>query len=254
MSTTAGVIAAAAVLGLIAFVVMRSRKPQREWEGAPAALGMESMSALDPALTAAIIALHRSPVANPALTQTWSLTRICRYPEPGVDCYSVTIHLDQTGEVWRHGQTMRTESRETRVVAIVAPKPLDAPRLQLLPRVVVAPNAGTLAAMAAEAGNAISEAAAERAGSRVEFGDDPDFDRRYLVLSPQPAPARAFLNPTRRRELAGLEGVQVSLDGALLLVSSLTDPIRHRDRPLEESLKAELEVARGVLSCFTGQA
>jgi hypothetical protein len=253
MSGTTLAIAVAAVLVLIAIIAMRSRKGQRpEWDVAPAALGMEPVGTLDPALTASIIELHRPPVAEPGLTQTWSLTRIYRYPEPGADCYSVTVHVEQTGEGRQHGRGIRTESRDTRIVAVVASKPLQAPRMQLLPRAVVAPTAGTLAAMAAEAANAIVAEAAEQGGGRVEFGDDADFDRRYLVLSPQPAPARAFLNSACRRQLAGLEGVQVSLEGSLMLVSSLTDPIRHRDRSLEESLRAELEIARRVMTVFSG--
>jgi hypothetical protein len=55
----------------------------------------------------------------------------------------------------------------------------------------------------------------------------------------------------RRRELAGLQSLQVSVDGSLLLVSSPTDAIRHRGRALEESLEAELENARRVLTVFT---
>lgn len=85
MSGTTVVIAVAAVLALIAIVAMRSRKRQRpEWDAAPAALGMEPMSALDPALTAAIISLHRPPVPDTAYEQkqTWSLTHVYRYPEP----------------------------------------------------------------------------------------------------------------------------------------------------------------------------
>ena len=255
MSGTAAAIAAAAVLALIAIVTMISRKPRRsEWDAAPAALGMEPMSALDPALTAAIISLHRPPVPATFYEQkrTWSLTRIHRYPVHGVDCYSITVHLEQTGEIWMHGATMRTETRETRVVAVVAPETLQAPRVHLMPRAVVDPAAGTLATMALQAANAVTDAAAEHSGSRVEFADDPAFDRRYLVLSPQPLPARAFLDARRRRELAGLEGVQVSLEGSLLLVSSPTDAIRHRGRSLEESLRAELENARRVLAVFDG--
>jgi hypothetical protein len=57
-----------------------------------------------------------------------------RYPEASVSCYSVTVHLEQTGEIWEHGRMMRTETRETRVVAVVAPESLQAPRMQLLPR------------------------------------------------------------------------------------------------------------------------
>lgn len=243
--------AAVAVLVLIAFGVTRSRKRKRsEWDAAPAAVGLEPVSALDPALTAAIIALHRPPVPDAALKQTWSLTRVYRYPEPGVNCYSITIHLEQTGEVWRHGRTMRTESRETRVVAVVAPGTLQAPRLQLMPRAVTAPTAGALAALAVQAANAITDEAAEHAGSRVEFGDDPDFDLRYLVLSPHPAAARAYLDSTRRSKLAGLEGAQVSLEGSLMLVSDPTAAIRHRDRRLEDSLRAELEEARRLLTVF----
>jgi hypothetical protein len=253
MSGTTAVVAVAAVLALIAIVVTRSRKRQRsEWDAAPAALGMEPMSALDPALTAAIISLHRPPVPDTGFEQkqTWSLTRIYRYPPPGMNCYSVTVHLEQTGEIWRHGRTMRTESRETRVVAVVAPETLQAPRMQLVPRAVVAPTAGALATMATQAANAMTDAAAEHGGGRVEFADDPAFDRRYLVLSPQPLPARAFLDLPRRRELAGLEDVHVSLEGSLLLVSSPTDVIRYRGRPLEEWLRAELENARRVLTVF----
>ena len=86
MSGTIAAVAAAAVLALIAFVVVRRRKRQPgEWDTAPAALGMEPVGALDPALTAAIIALHRPPAARRHHQQTWSLTRIYRYPEPGVD-------------------------------------------------------------------------------------------------------------------------------------------------------------------------
>ena len=117
MSVTTAAIAVAAVLALIAIVAMVSRKPRRtEWDAAPAALGMEPMSALDPALTAAIISLHRPPVPDTFYEQkrTWSLTRIYRYPVPGVNCYSITVHLEQTGEIWMHGATMRTETRETR--------------------------------------------------------------------------------------------------------------------------------------------
>jgi hypothetical protein len=249
MNGTTTALAVVAVLVLIAFVVMRSRKRQASgWEAGPAALGMEAVGELDPALTAAIIALHRPPVANAALTQTWSLTRIYRYPEPGVNCYSVTIHLEQTGEVWQHGRTMRTESRETRVVAVVAPGTLQVPRLQLMSRAVPDPAAGALATLAVQAANAITDEAAEQAGGRVEFGDDPEFDRRYLVLSPHPAAARELLDSTRRSKLAGLEGVQVSLEGSLMLVGDPTAAIRHRDRPLVESLRAELEIARRVLS------
>lgn len=167
-----------------------------------------------------------------------------------MSCYSVTVHLEQTGEIWQHGRTMRTESRETRIVAVVAPETLLAPRMQLVPRAGVPPAAGALATMAIQAANAMADAAAEHGGGRVEFADDPAFDRRYLVLSPQPLPARAFLNSARRRELAGLEGLQVSLEGSLMLVSSPTDAIQYRGRTLEESLRAELENARRVLTVF----
>jgi hypothetical protein len=253
MSGTIAVIAVAAVLALIAIVATLRRKPQSsEWDTASAALGMEPVSALDPALAAAIISLHRPPVPDTAYEQkqTWSLTRVYRYPEPGASCYSVTIHLEQTGEVWKHGRTMRTESRETRVVAVVAPETLQAPRMQVVPRAVADPAAGALATMALQAANAMTDAAAEHGGGRVEFADDPAFDRAYIVLSPLPLPARSFLDSRRRRELAALEGVQVSLEGSLLLVSSPTDAIRHRGRSLEESLRAELENARRVLKVF----
>lgn len=255
MSGTITALAVVAVLVLIAFVVVRSRKRQAgEWEAAPAALGMEPLGELDPALTAAIIALHRPPAPDAALTQTWSLTRIYRFPEPGATCYSITVHLEQTGEVWRHGRTMRTESRETRVVAVVAPGALQAPRLQLMPRAIPDPAAGALATLAVQAANALTDEAAEQAGGRVEFGDDAEFDRRYLVLSPHPAAAREFLDSTRRSKLTGLEGVQVSLEGSLMLVSDPTAAIRYRDRPLVESLRAELEVALRVLSVLAGSS
>jgi hypothetical protein len=257
MSGTIAAIVVAAVLALIAIVAMVGRKPRRsEWDAASAALGMEPIVALDPALTAAIISLHRPPVPDTHYEQkqTWSLTRIYRYPAAGVNCYSVTVHLEQTGEIWMHGATMRTESRETRVVALVAKETLQAPRMHLAPRAVVDPAAGALATMALQAANAVTDAAAEHSGDRVEFTDDPAFDRRYLVLSPQPLPARAFLDARRRRELAGLEDVQVSLEGSLLLVSSPTDAIRHRGRSLEESLRAELENARRALAVFDATA
>ncbi len=257
MSGTTAAFVVAAVLALVAIVAMVRRKPRRpEWDAAPAALGMEPVAALDPALTAAIVSLHRPPVPDTHYEQkqTWSLTRIYRYPVAAVSCYSITVHLEQTGEIWMHGATMRTETREARVVAVVAPDTLQAPRLQLMPRAVVDPAAGALAKMALQAATAMTDAAAEHSGSHVEFADDPAFDRRYLVLSPTPLPARAFLDSRRRRELAGLEGVQVSLDGSLLLVSNPTDAIRHRGRSLEESLRAELEAARRVLAIFDAAA
>jgi len=252
MSGTTAMIAVAAVLALMAFIAARRRTPQRsEWDTAAAALRLEPVAALDPALTAAIISLHRPPVPDTAYEQkqTWTLTRVYRHPETGASWYSVTVHLEQTGEIWQHGRTMRTESRETRVVAVVA-ETLQAPRMQLVPRAGVDPAGGALAAIV-EAANAMTDAAAEHKGDRVEFADDPAFDRRYLVLSPQPLPARTFLDARRRRELAGLEGLQVSVEGSLLLVSSPTDPIRNRGRSLEESLRAELEHARRVLAVFT---
>jgi hypothetical protein len=251
MSGTTAVIAVAAGLALIAIVATRAGKRRRsEWDAAAAALGMEPMSALDPTLTAAIIALHRPPMPDPAAKQTWSLSRVYRYPESGATCYSITVHVDETGEVWRHGRTIRTESRETRVVALVAPKPFQAPRMHVVPRAVVDPAAGALARMAVEAANAMTDAAAAQGGDRVEFAGDPAFDRRYLVLSPEPVAARAFLDSTRRQELAGFEGVQVSLEASLMLVSFPTDAIRHRGRSLEESLRAELEIARRALTVF----
>jgi hypothetical protein len=251
MSGTTAVIAVAAGLVLIAIVAMRARKRQRsQWEEAAAALGMEPLSALDPALTAAIIALHRPPAPDPATTQVWSLTRIYRYPQAGATCYSITVHVEETGEIWRHGRTIRTESRETRVVALVAPKPFPAPRLHVVPRAVVDPAAGALARMAVEAANAMTDAAAGQGGDRVEFAVDPAFDHRYLVLSPEPAAASAFLDSTRRQALAGFDGVQVSLEGSLMLVSFPTHAIRYRDRSLEESLRAELEIARRALTVF----
>jgi hypothetical protein len=202
-------------------------------------------------LAAAIISLHRPPVPDTAYEQkqTWSLTRVYRYPESGASWYSITVHLEQTGEIWQHGRTMRTESRETRVVAVVAPWALQAPRMQLVPRAGVDPAGGALAAIV-QAANAMTDAAAEHGGDRVEFAEDPAFDRRYLVLSPQQLPARTFLDVRRRRELAGLEDLQVSVEGSLFLISSPTDAIRHRGRSLEESLKAELENARRVLTVF----
>jgi hypothetical protein len=253
MSGTTALIALAAVLALIAFVATRRKTSQgSEWDTAAAVLRLESIAALDPALTAAIISLHRPPVPDTAYEQKRirSLTRVYRYPETGASWYSVTVHLEQTGEIWQHGRTMRTESRETRVVAVVAPEALQAPRMQLVPRAGVDPAGGALAAIV-QAANAMTDAAAEHKGARVEFADDPAFDRQYLVLSPQPLPVRTFLDVRRRRELAGLEGLQVSVEGSLLLVSSPTDAIRHRGRSLEESLKAELENARRVLTVFT---
>jgi hypothetical protein len=252
MNGTTAMIAVAVVLALIAIVATRRRTPPRnEWDTAAAALRLEPVAALDPALAAAIISLHRPPVPDAAYEQkqTWSLTRVYRYPETGASWYSVTVHLEQTGEIWQHGRTMRTESRETRVVAVVAPETLQAPRMQLVPRAGVDPGGGALAAIV-QAANAMTDAAAEHGGDRVEFAEDPAFDRQYLVLSPQPVPARTFLDVRRRRELAGLEGLQVSVEGSLVLVSSPTDAIRHRGRSLEESLKAELENARRVLTVF----
>jgi hypothetical protein len=253
MSGTTTMIAVAAVLLLIAIVATRRHAPPRnEWDTAAAALRLEPVAALDPALTAAIISLHRPPVPDTTYEQkqTWSLTRIYRYPESGATCYSVTIHLEQTGEIWRSGRTLRTESHDTRVVAVVAAGALQAPRMQLVPRAGVDPAGGALAAIV-QAANAMTDAAAEHGGDRVEFAEDPAFDRQYLVLSPQPLPARTFLDVRRRRELAALEGLQVGVEGSLLLVSSPTDAIRHRGRSLEESLRAELENARRVLTVFT---
>jgi len=251
VSVTTVVIAAAAVLAVIVFLVARGRKQQQsESDGAMGALGMEPVSALDPALTAAIIALHRPPAPGTTIKQTWSLTRILRYPEPGATCYSVTVHLEQEREVQRTGTAHRFETRDARVVAVVAPATLQAPRMHLMPRAIIDPAAGALAKMAAEAANALTDEAAEQSGDRVEFADDAAFERRYLVLSPAYGPARAFLDPTRRQELAALDGVQISLEGSLMLVSSPADAIRHRDRSLEESLRAELENARRVLQIF----
>ena len=251
MSGTTWLIAVAAIVALMGIVAMRrAAGRRRELDEAPAALGMQPLNALDPALEAAIIALHRPPVASNIRQQAWSLTHIARYPEPGADFYSVTIHLEQTREVLEHGRRMRDESSDTRLVAIVAPKILQAPRMQLLPRAVAAPAAGALAALVADAANAVTDLAAESGGDRVEFADDPEFDRRYLVLSPQTTPARAVLVPARRQALASLDGVQVSLEGSLMLVSSPTDAIRRRGRSLPESLKAELETARRVLAIF----
>ena len=218
-------------------------------EAAATALGLEPLSALDPALSAAIIALHRPPMPDPTTTQTWSLTRIYRYPESGASCYSITVHVDEIRQVLQQGRTIRTESRETRVVALVAPKSLQAPRMQVLPRALVDPAAGALARMAVETANAMIDAAAAQGGDRVEFAD-PAFDSRYLVLSPDPIAARAFLDSTRRQQLAGFEGLQVSVEGSLMLVSFPTDAIRHRGRPLEKSLRAELEIARRALTMF----
>jgi len=256
MSGTTAMLAAAAALALIAFVAMRRKtSPRDAWDTAAAALRLEPVAALDPALTAAIIALHRPPVPDTAYEQkqTWSLTRVYRYPETGASCYSVTVHLEQTGEIWQHGRTMRTETRDTRVVAIVAPEALQAPRMQLVPRAGVDPAGGALAAIV-QAANAMTDAAAEQGGDRVAFAEDPAFDRQYLVLSAQPLEARTLLDARRRRELAGLEGLQVAIEGSLLLVSSPTDAIRHRGRSLEESLRAELENARRVLTVFSHRA
>ena len=172
MSGTTVGIAVSAALALIVIVVMRARQRQRsEWAAAATALGMEPLSALDPALTAAIIALHRPPMPDPTTTQTWSLTRIYRYPESGASCYSITVHVDEIRQVLQQGRTIRTESRETRVVAFVAPKSLQAPRMQVVPRAVVDPAAGALARMAVETANAMIDAAAAQGGDRVEFAD-----------------------------------------------------------------------------------
>ena len=104
MSGTTAAIAAAAVLAVIVFLVARGRKRQQsESDAAMAALGMEPVTALDPALTAAIIALHRPPAPGTTIKQTWSLTRIFRYPESAATCYSVTVHLEQEREVQRTG-------------------------------------------------------------------------------------------------------------------------------------------------------
>ena len=66
MNGAVAALAVVAVLVLIAFVVMRSRKRRPgEWDAAPATLGMEPVGELDPALTAAIIALHRPPCPGP---------------------------------------------------------------------------------------------------------------------------------------------------------------------------------------------
>jgi hypothetical protein len=160
MSGTTALIALAAVLALIAFVATRRRTPQRgEWDTAAAALHLEPVAALDPALTAAIISLHRPPVPDTAYEQKRirSLTRVYRYPETGASWYSVTVHLEQTGEIWQHGRTMRTESRETRAVAVVAPEALQAPRMQLVPRAGVDPGGGALAAIV-QAANAMTDA------------------------------------------------------------------------------------------------
>lgn len=250
MSVTTAVIAAAAVLAVIVFLVARGRKRQQsESDGATAALGMEPVTALDPALTAAIIALHRPPAPATTIKQTWSLTRILRHPEPGATCYSVTVHLEQEREVQRTGTAHRFETRDARIVAVVAPA-LQAPRMHLMPRAIIDPGAGALVKMAAEAANALTDEAAEQSGDRVEFADDAAFERRYLVLSPEYGPARAFLDPKRRQELAALDALQISLEGTLMLVSSPTDAIRHRDRSLEESLRAELENARRALKVF----
>jgi hypothetical protein len=251
MGGTTAAIAVAAALALVAIVVMRRGKGQRsEWDTALTALGIEPVSALDPELTAAIIALHRPPVADPNLKQTWSLTRIGRYPEPGVSCYTVTLHLEQQRAGFVGSKQQRHESSETRVVAVVAPQILKTPRMQLLPRAVVAPDAGALATMAAQAANAMIDSAAEHGGTRVEFAEDPAFERQYLVLSSEPVPARALLDSSRRKELSGLDGVQMSLEGSLMLVSSPTDAIRARGRSTQEALSAELENARRALRAF----
>src|SRR6478736_4665939 len=103
MSGTIWLIAVAAIVALIAIVAMRRAASRRsESDQVPAALGLQPLNALDPALEEAIIALHRPPVASNIRQQAWSLTHIARYPEPAADFYSVTVHLEQTREVLEH--------------------------------------------------------------------------------------------------------------------------------------------------------
>ena len=197
----------------------------------------------------AIIALHRPPAPGPTIKQTRSLTQISRYPEPGAACYSVTVHLEQERRSSGRDSTPVRNSRRShrgRRGARHAAGAADA-----------SDAAGDHRSGRRGAGGdggrgreRLTDEAAEQSGDRVEFADDAAFERRYLVLSPEYGPARVPGSKKRRQELVVLEGVQISLDGSLMLVSSPTDAIRHRDRSLEESLRAELENARRVLKIF----
>ena len=250
-----GQIGAAVILGLvvaIAAVIGRAvARRKAGWQEATEKLGLQPLDSLDPALSDAILALHKPPNTGENLKTEWSLIRIFRCPEPGVDCYSVTIRCDETREVWRTGTAIQSRTTEKRVVALQAPGRIDAPRMNLIPKAVLDPGAGRLAAAIARAGNTIVDSVTENDPERVMFSDDSEFEGRYLVRAPEVDSTRAFLNPARRRALITLDGVQMSLSGSLLLVASSAHAITHRSQSLAEQLDAELGQARRVLAIFS---
>ena len=118
-----------------------------------------------------------------------------------------------------------------------------------LPTFMVFPKAdfeGTLSFM----GNKFLTWIFTKVGNPIGFPECPEFERRYLVSSPDPAGTRQFLNESRLHQMAKTRMMSIQAGGDLFTISRVdqfTKPVNDK-----ETMSTRIQLARDVFLIFIG--
>ena len=91
-----------------------------------------------------------------------------------------------------------------------------------------------------------------KVGNPIGFPECPEFERRYLVSSPDPAGTRLFLNESRLHQMAKTRLMSIQAGGDLFTVSRVdqfTKPVNDNDK---ETMSTRIQLARDVFLIFVG--
>jgi len=132
------------------------------------------------------------------------------------------------------------ESRTGRQAVLIVSAHLDMPSFMLFPRSDVG---GVLSKL----GNRLLQRLISRWGDPVEFPDAPDFERRYIVTSPEPDAVRRFLDADRLGRLAKTRLLNIHAAGNMFSLSRVDFPAQP---DTAETVSERLDLARSVFDAF----
>jgi hypothetical protein len=218
------------------------RRARRQADQAMDALGLEPIEPIP----ARLLRLWPGSAGDGGPRVEW----VRRHPAPAADVY-----VAQTARSVESGDSQHT--KREREVVVWAPARLRLPEMQLIPKAATQLEElggdGLVARLARAAAAAADEASGRLAASagRLEFADDPEFERRFFVMGKDASAVRAVLDPERRRALCGLGGVTIQGDGDLAVVRRPGDEVLHRSEKLEARLRRERDLGLQVLEILS---
>lgn len=131
---------------------------------------------------------------------------------------------------------------EDGALAVVSPH-LELPTFLVFPKADIE---GTLSFM----GNKFLTWIFTKVGNPIEFPECPEFERRYLVSSPDPAGTCQFLNESRLHQMAKTRLMSIQAGGDLFTISRVdqfTKPVN-----VKETMSTRIQLARDVFLIFVG--